>query len=400
MTLPSLTNVLVFFEQRLSSGRGSLLPSVNSLAGTLVTFEIVFAGLYLALGSSADIKGIARKILTIGFFYYVIQFYADILRWVVDGFLFAGESIGTGSSISFATLRDPGKVFERGLELVYPLVKKIFANLDAGWMGFPSMDSLWLAVCTFTTLLAFGLMSIQVFVTYLEYLLVASAGFLLIPFGIFKPTTFLAERVFGAIVAFGIKLMTLAVIIGISDSFLQTITVSDIATWRDGVELSVTALALAFLSLHAPSVAHSLLSGTPHLTSSTIYSAALAAPRTAQQMLGATTATSAAVLRTAGRVAGGAVAAMNSQDPISSKSTYVGKLAQASAKGALGVAGGAAGFLSGIANKPVKESIAQFKQGQWSVPIYRQDVRRRQAAAGREGVGPEQKSTQSQGKKE
>ena len=121
MSLPSLTNILVFFEERLSSGRGALLGDVTSVAGILVAFEVAFAGIYLALGSSADFRAIARKVLTVGFFFYVVRHYADILRWVVDGFLFAGEKVGAGTAVNFATLRDPGQIFVHGLNISKPL---------------------------------------------------------------------------------------------------------------------------------------------------------------------------------------------------------------------------------------------------------------------------------------
>jgi type IV secretion system protein TrbL len=133
--------------------------------------------------------------ITVGFFFYVVRHYADILRWVVDGFIFAGEKVGAGTAVNFATLRDPGPIFLHGLNISKPLADKIFADMDSSWMGIPSVDSLWLLVCIICTLFAFAIMSIQVFVTYLEYLLVASAGFILIPFGMFKPTAFMAERV-------------------------------------------------------------------------------------------------------------------------------------------------------------------------------------------------------------
>jgi type IV secretion system protein TrbL len=218
-------------------------------------------------------------------------------------------------------------------------------------------------------------MSIQVFVTYLEYLLVASAGFLLIPFGIFKPTAFLAERVFGAVISFGIKLMTLALIIGISDSLLQTVAVSEMVTWQEAVELSVIAIALCFLSLHAPSVAQSLLSGSPHLTFATVSATTAAAPgalsRVASSVTSPVTSAASATLTAAGRITGGAAPAIASVGSIGGASSLAGKVGRTAAKGTLAVVGGAAGLMAGTLNRPIKESIATYKEGQWSVPEFR-----------------------------
>ena len=61
------------------------------------------------------------------------------------------------------------------------------------------------------TILAFFMLAIQVFITYLEFYLVAALSLILVPFGVFKHTAFIAERAFGSVVSFGVKLMVLVV---------------------------------------------------------------------------------------------------------------------------------------------------------------------------------------------
>lgn len=354
MALPSLTTVLNFFEERFTSGRSALFGDVQDIAAILVTFEIVFAGLYLALGHSSDLRAIARKILTIGFFFYVIRYYGDILRWIVDGFLYAGEKAGSGVAVDFATLRDPGAVFIRGMQVARPLSDKLFANIDASYFGILSVDSLLLLICMVLTVFSFAVMSIQVFITYLEYLLIATAGFIIIPFGIFKPTAFLAERVFGAIISFGIKLMILALIIGVSDSFIQTVVMPVEVTWQQAIELSVIALALAFLALHAPGVAQSLLTGSPHLSAGTIaattagvsYLGSRAATSGSRVAGGITSATSAA----AGAMYGGGVARAASLGSVSEEKTATGKVARGLSKSLAFGVGSVEGIVSGGAS--------------------------------------------------
>jgi len=411
MSLPSLTNILVFFEERLSSGRGALLGDVTSVAGILVAFEVAFAGIYLALGSSADFRAIARKVLTVGFFFYVVRHYADILRWVVDGFLFAGEKVGAGTAVNFATLRDPGQIFVHGLNISKPLADKIFADMDSSWMGIPSVDSLWLLVCIICTLFAFAIMSIQVFVTYLEYLLVASAGFILIPFGMFKPTAFMAERVFGAIIAFGVKLMALALIIGISDAFLQTIAVPQTVTWQEAIELCVIALALCFLSLHAPGVAQSLLTGTPNLSfasiAATAASAGVAASSAATTNTAMLSGGAAATLTAAGRFAGGGTAAAAAIPSASEGAPLLQRAARTSAQASLFAAGGMRGLVTGATNSMVSQGMQAFSGGQQSVPSFRKHQQEAQikqarqlvAEGAKKSVTPQSQTTQSKGSK-
>ena len=71
---------------------------------------------------------------------------------------------------------------------------------------------------------AFFFLAIQLFVTILEFKLTTLAGFILIPFALWNKTSFLAEKVLGNVVASGIKLMVLAIIIGIGSTIFGDIT--------------------------------------------------------------------------------------------------------------------------------------------------------------------------------
>jgi type IV secretion system protein TrbL len=65
----------------------------------------------------------------------------------------------------------------------------------------------WLIV-----VIAFFILVVQLFVTLIEFKLTTLAGFILVPFGLFGKTAFLAERVLGNVVASGVKVLVLAVI--------------------------------------------------------------------------------------------------------------------------------------------------------------------------------------------
>jgi P-type conjugative transfer protein TrbL len=71
---------------------------------------------------------------------------------------------------------------------------------------------------------SFFVLAIQLFVTLIEFKLTTLAGFVLVPFGLFGPTAFLAERVLGNVVASGIKILVLAVIIGIGTNLFSQFT--------------------------------------------------------------------------------------------------------------------------------------------------------------------------------
>ena len=54
-------------------------------------------------------------------------------------------------------------------------------------------------------LLAFFILAVQLFVTLIEFKLTTLAGFVLIPFGLFGKSAFMAERVLGNVISSGIK---------------------------------------------------------------------------------------------------------------------------------------------------------------------------------------------------
>src|SRR6185369_4777267 len=88
----------------------------------------------------------------------------------------------------------------------------VFLNLDSVVVLFIA----WLIV-----IVSFFVLAVQLFVTLIEFKLTTLAGFLLIPFALWNRTAFLAERVLGNVVSSGIKVLVLAVIVGIGSSIFD-----------------------------------------------------------------------------------------------------------------------------------------------------------------------------------
>src|SRR3546814_17627350 len=59
------------------------------------------------------------------------------------------------------------------------------------------------------------------FICILEFKLTLLVGFVLVPFALWNRTSFLAERVLGSVVSSGIKVMVIAVIVGIGSNFFS-----------------------------------------------------------------------------------------------------------------------------------------------------------------------------------
>jgi hypothetical protein len=82
------------------------------------------------------------------------------------------------------------------------------------------------------------------------------AGFVLVPFALFGQTAFLAERVLGNVISAGIKLMVLAVVVGIGATLFGTlIRPSGEITLTQAASTILAAIAVFGLAVFVPGIA-------------------------------------------------------------------------------------------------------------------------------------------------
>ncbi|SDA36873.1 type IV secretion system protein TrbL [Sphingomonas sp. NFR15] len=140
-------------------------------------------------------------------------------------------------------------------------------------MGFTTFfdNFLTIAVLLFTwaiVIIAFFILAVQMFVTIIEFKLTSLAGFILVPFSLWNRTSFLAERVLGNVVSSGIKVMVLAVIVGIGSNFFAEFTAALQGQEPDigqAMSLMLASLAIFGLGIFGPSIASGLVAGAPQL---------------------------------------------------------------------------------------------------------------------------------------
>jgi type IV secretion system protein TrbL len=129
-------------------------------------------------------------------------------------------------------------------------------------------------------LLAFFILAIQLFITLIEFKLTTLAGFVLIPFGLFGKTAFAAERVLGNVISSGIKVLVLAVIVGIGTTLFAQFTAGfggNQPTIEDALSLVLAALSLLGLGIFGPGIANGIVSGGPQLGAGAAVGTGLAA---------------------------------------------------------------------------------------------------------------------------
>ena len=267
------------FTSYIDSGFGLLGGEVAFLTSTLIAIDITLAGLFWAWGADEDVmQRLVKKTLYIGFFAYIIGNFNQLASIIFQSFSGLGLKAG-GSSLSASTLLQPGRVAQVGIDAGTPILKA--AGELMGYVSFFQnfVQIFVLMVAWVIVLVAFFILAVQIFITLIEFKLTTLAGFILIPFALFNKTSFLAEKVLGNIVASGVKILVLAVIVGIGSGLFSQFTsgFSEQPTITEALSLVLGALSLMGLSIFGPGIATGLVSGAPQLGAGAAVGTGLAA---------------------------------------------------------------------------------------------------------------------------
>lgn len=256
------------------------LSNIQNLAyGTLslLVFIDLILAILLNLENGDHLQTLIKKILKYGLFLYFIQNWGQIINWIIDSFSLAGATAGGGSK---SIMTDPSAILNKGFNLASPIplyMKTIYA---LGWQAvIENLFNLVIFIlCWMLIIAAFAIMSVQVFITYLEFYLMSTLTIIFIPWGGSKHTSFLAEKAFGTIISFGVKFMVLIFIICVAQTQVSTwtITVDATTTWDQMLFVVIGCWTITFLCWQAPGLAAGLMTGSPTLTAGTAAGAAMA----------------------------------------------------------------------------------------------------------------------------
>jgi len=260
MQFNALTLTLQNFITALSGAYGRLASDANSLLSILVGIEVVLLGLWSALGGGDNVVGVFKRILHIGAWVWIVKSYPTLSKALVDSLIQAGLKAGGGTG-DVSLLMDPSRLAGYGLDATAPLTQKL---ADLGMTDLP--DLIVFGFGYLAILACFLIMAINVFLAVLEYYVFAALAGIFLPFGLFEPTKFLAEKAIGAVVSASVKLMVLALVTSVIDPVLSAIHFQGPQiTFNELWSVFLTVCALMFLCWKAPSLASSLLGGSPHL---------------------------------------------------------------------------------------------------------------------------------------
>ncbi len=262
-----IDNFLATFTQYIDSGFGLVQGDVHWLAGVLIAIDLTLAGLLWAMEPQEDvIARLIRKTLYIGLFAYIIGNFNSLAQVIFNSFAGLGLEAG-GGTLTQAQLLQPGHYAQIGIDAGKPILAAIsnlssFTSFIANFVQIAILFFAWLVL-----VLSFFIIAIQIFVALIEFKLTTLAGFVLVPFGLFNRTAFLAEKVLGNIVSSGIKILVLAVVVGIGSTIFGQFTtgMANPPTINDALTVILASLTMLGLSIFGPAKANALIAGGPQL---------------------------------------------------------------------------------------------------------------------------------------
>ena len=261
-----LNDVLQHALNFIDHGFGLIQGDVYWLFATLLVINLTLAGLTWALSDEQVLASFARRVLYIGFFAWLVMQWPTLIDTVGQGFIHLGLKAGN-ASLTEQQFYNPGKVVATGWTGTWNMLMAAsnLTGVRATFVNLPHIVVLELAAIVY--FVAFALLAFQIFLALVQFKAGALASFVLLPMALVSKTAFLAERPIGWLIASGMRLMTLALVLGLGLNLVQSVASvpATALTIRQSVASALGAVALFLLARMATSMSQDLVSGSPSL---------------------------------------------------------------------------------------------------------------------------------------
>jgi type IV secretion system protein TrbL len=289
-----LTSVLNQLAGRLSLGYARILPDALVLMRYLVAIELVVLGVFWAFGKSDITVTAIKKVTAIGFFLWVVTEMKTLSHALIMSFAQAGLVAG-GNTLTLGNLFDPSSIIDMGFKITKP----IFDSIG----GIPTIvnhpiNSTLQFITGLMGLFAYFLIAWNIFVVVIEFYLFTVCAVILIPFAVFKPTSWLAEKAIGGTFVIGVKLMVLAIIVSIAYDIIGSLDLSPVADDNYALYCGISVVCvIAYLCWSAPNFAAGIVSGGPNLSGSHMLAGAAAMSFAADRVAATTASRSVGIVK-------------------------------------------------------------------------------------------------------
>jgi type IV secretion system protein TrbL len=274
-SMDTANDLMATFSTAVTEGFAALQGPVNSVFGLMITLVVALTGIQWALSPGRDLlAGAFGKILLVGSFAFIINDWQALSETIQSGFIELGLAAGGGAGQ--AALLNPGGVLETGWNIVKALGETPTPISDPLDVVGNLTDALILGLAMITIMIAFAVLALQIIVTVLEFKIVTLGGLVLLPFGIWSKSAFLAERPLGYVVAAGLKALALALVVSLAQTIFGELQPSENPDLYEALAILAAALLLAMLAIFIPNLAAALVTGGPALGAGAALNGAIA----------------------------------------------------------------------------------------------------------------------------
>jgi type IV secretion system protein TrbL len=223
--------------------------------------------------------------------------------------------------------------------------------------GFPEVfwnlsEIMLMALSWVVTLIALFVLAIMLFLAVIEFKLTTLKGFILVPFALWRGTSFIAEPVLGQVITSGVRVLVFAVVTGIGTQIFSQILPSNPTaelSLQDALTVLLALMTVGGLALYAPKIAAGIVSGAPQV--------GLGAAVAPAAVVGGTVLLGAAGLAGAARAGAGAVASAATLGG-AARTTYALGSAASGGEALAGIGGG----LLGVARAGISAAAGGLRE--------------------------------------
>ena len=269
------SNVLTGIQNMVQSSSSGWMSAALGLAQGLFVglagIEIAWTGIHWVLKKndlSDFIASFALKMISILFFYMLLQEAPVWIPMIINSFAQAGQTVGAsgGGGIPVVAL-DPSSVFEQGMT-VSGAIWWSFQNASSTMgIGQTVAGAFATLAGSLFSIIAYGLLALQILITNIESYIIIGGGALLLGFNGSKWTQVFAEKYLGYAVSVGIKLFVLYLIVGLGQNLANTwVTQLGTFTPETVIQVGVAALIYGAMGIMVPGIAGSMLNGSPSMS--------------------------------------------------------------------------------------------------------------------------------------
>ena len=274
--METTNDLMSVFSNAISAGFSALQGPVNSVFGLMIALVVALTGVQWALSPGRELlAGAFGKVLLIGAFAYLINDWQALTETFQAGFIDLGLAAG-GGAMSRGEFLNPGAVLQTGWEIVRALGETPAPVVNPIDIGGDLVDALILGLSMIGIMLAFAILALQIIVTLIEFKIVTLGGFILLPFGVWSKSAFLAERPLGYVAAAGLKVLALAIVVSLASTIFEDLQPTENPDLYEALAILCASLLLAMLAIFVPSLAAALVTGGPSLGAGAAVSGSLA----------------------------------------------------------------------------------------------------------------------------